>query len=278
VIERYLYDAYGKRTVLDANWSSDADSVSDVLNRQGHHGGLIDRVIDYHVNFRNRILDVEQMRWTQQDPLSYIDGMNVYEHIMSNPLLATDAFGLSVRACTGYRESDATTYAKGGFLGLEIDIRKSTFTEVRTCVNDCGCGRFATSVERIENIEGSLRLRSPSIVFPVLGVPVTVRAFIQGKVGGQFKVAFGGCSDSPVSVSGCSFESIGIGVEGCAGKGLEVCLVGEYTWKAEQCIPGGSKSCEGYRLSAKACVNVFSWLKKCKELTILQYDNCTTAS
>lgn len=96
-IERYLYDAYGKRMVLDSNWAADADGVSDVLNRQGHQGGLIDRVISYHVNFRNRILDVDAMRWTQEDPLGYIDGMNVFAPLRSNPLNHVDPLGLMTK-------------------------------------------------------------------------------------------------------------------------------------------------------------------------------------
>lgn len=95
VIERYLYDAYGKRTVLDASWTLDANGISNVLNRQGHQGGLIDRVIGYHVNFRNRILDVDAMRWTQQDPAEYINGMNMYNTLGSNPAGRLDPWGLA---------------------------------------------------------------------------------------------------------------------------------------------------------------------------------------
>jgi len=99
VIERYLYDAYGKRTVLDANWATDADGASDVLNRQGHQGGLIDRVVAYHVNFRNRIFDVDQMRWTQQDPAGYVDGATLYGAFLQNPVRFLDAYGLACGEC-----------------------------------------------------------------------------------------------------------------------------------------------------------------------------------
>lgn len=97
MVERYLYDSYGKRTVLDGNWAADADGLSDVLNRQGHQGGLIDKVIAYHINFRNRILDVDAMRWTQQDQLLYVDGSNLYEFARSSPLVLSDPLGLSCR-------------------------------------------------------------------------------------------------------------------------------------------------------------------------------------
>lgn len=95
VIERYLYDAYGRRTVLDANRALDADGLSDVMNRQGHQGGLIDRAIDYHVNFRNRILDVDAMRWTQLDPWGYVDGANLFVAMKNRPLSLRDPQGLS---------------------------------------------------------------------------------------------------------------------------------------------------------------------------------------
>jgi hypothetical protein len=32
IIERYMYDPYGQATVLDADWSEDADGASDVAN------------------------------------------------------------------------------------------------------------------------------------------------------------------------------------------------------------------------------------------------------
>ena len=39
VVERYACDAYGQATVLDADWSADADGASDVRKARGPQAG-----------------------------------------------------------------------------------------------------------------------------------------------------------------------------------------------------------------------------------------------
>src|SRR5512146_1556307 len=93
VVERYQYDPYGQRTVLDANWAVDADGVSDVQMVHGHQGGQHD-VESHLVHFRNRDLNVVLGRWTRQDPLGYVDGGSLYEPYRSNPIVHVDPSGL----------------------------------------------------------------------------------------------------------------------------------------------------------------------------------------
>jgi hypothetical protein len=71
VVERYVYDPYGRRTVLDADWSVDADGQSDVGMVYGHQGGRYDDVT-HLAHFRNRDLHVLLGRWNRQDPLGYV--------------------------------------------------------------------------------------------------------------------------------------------------------------------------------------------------------------
>lgn len=54
VVERYVYDPYGKQTVLEANWSVDADGQSDFAFRHGHQGGKYDAVLPSQMLFRHR--------------------------------------------------------------------------------------------------------------------------------------------------------------------------------------------------------------------------------
>ena len=44
---------------------------------------------------RNRYYDYYTGRWLTQDPLGYVDGMNLYEYVKSNPITAKDPAGLS---------------------------------------------------------------------------------------------------------------------------------------------------------------------------------------
>ncbi len=92
VVERYSYDAYGQVTVLDGDWSVDADGLSDVDNRILYCGYRFDSETGlYHV--RHRYLHPTLGRWITQDPLGYVDGMGLYEYCVSTPFVMLDAMG-----------------------------------------------------------------------------------------------------------------------------------------------------------------------------------------
>lgn len=96
VVERYGYDPYGNRTVLDANFAPDADGVSDVGLLYGHQGGRHD-VATWLVHFRNRDLQVLLGRWNREDPSGYSDGMSAYQAMQSNLPSSLDFDGLITR-------------------------------------------------------------------------------------------------------------------------------------------------------------------------------------
>ena len=60
--------------------------------QNGHQGGKIDSVSG-KLYFRNRIYDVDSMRWMQEDPLLYVDGTNLYLYVGANPLGGVDPWG-----------------------------------------------------------------------------------------------------------------------------------------------------------------------------------------
>ncbi|NBB86882.1 MAG: hypothetical protein GVY12_11785, partial [Bacteroidetes bacterium] len=76
VLERYTYTPYGERTVLDPNWSEDADGT-DYAFVHGHQGLRHDRETGLIEN-RYRMRHVTLARWLQRDPIGYADGMNAY--------------------------------------------------------------------------------------------------------------------------------------------------------------------------------------------------------
>ncbi len=96
VVERYVYDPYGERTVLNADWTVDTDGLSDFAFVHGHQGGRHDLAVGL-VDFRNRFLDTSLGRWTRQDPLEYIDGGSQYTNRLESPLRYTDALGLTIK-------------------------------------------------------------------------------------------------------------------------------------------------------------------------------------
>jgi len=82
-LERYVYDPYGKVTVLDADFSADADGKSDYDNSILFAGYYRDNETGlYHV--RNRYYHT-QVGWITRDPAGYADGMSLYEYCASGP-------------------------------------------------------------------------------------------------------------------------------------------------------------------------------------------------
>jgi len=95
VLERYEYDAYGQPTIWDATFSTKRTS-SLYANPYMFTGRRVDMLdsgslkIQYN---RNRYYDYYMGRWFTQDPMGYVDGLNLYEYVRSDPMLFTDPSG-----------------------------------------------------------------------------------------------------------------------------------------------------------------------------------------
>ena len=97
VVERYEYDAYGDCNVLDADYSKDADGISDYGNPYlftGRRLDILDTASLKIMYYRNRYYDTETGRLLTHDPMDYVDGMNLYEYVKSNPVIGLDPQGL----------------------------------------------------------------------------------------------------------------------------------------------------------------------------------------
>jgi len=104
VVERYLYEPYGKTTVTDASGtplSAPTDCIaaatpSAYANPFCWTGQRYDaRVGLYHFWFRSYSPSLG--RWLQRDPLDYEDSTNLYEYVVSSPSVYTDATGRGLR-------------------------------------------------------------------------------------------------------------------------------------------------------------------------------------
>lgn len=93
VVERYIQDPYGAPTVIDDDWTSDANGLSDVSWVYLHQGGRYNFDTEvYH--FRRRDYDPNLGRWYQQDPLEYVDGASLYQYVAGRPGVRVDPQGL----------------------------------------------------------------------------------------------------------------------------------------------------------------------------------------
>ena len=97
VVERYEYDAYGKPTIYNADFTQ-TYSDSQYGNSYMFTGRRLDTLDNSGLKLqynRNRYYNSEMGRWLTRDPIGYPDGMNPYEYVMSNPINSIDALGLS---------------------------------------------------------------------------------------------------------------------------------------------------------------------------------------
>jgi len=111
-LERYIYDAYGTPTVLDADWSADADNVSDYMNNILFAGYCYDWETGlYHV--RLRPYHAPLGRWLVRDPLGYFDGMSLYEYCHSRTNWERDPFGNATGRVNKLKEMLGGVWAVG---------------------------------------------------------------------------------------------------------------------------------------------------------------------
>lgn len=99
IVERYIYDPYGLRSVLDASFKPRSPSSYGWV--YGHQGGRLDVDAGLY-NFRYRDLSPTLMRWNRVDPIRYQgrDG-NLYRVEGNGPVNRLDPLGLliSLQGC-----------------------------------------------------------------------------------------------------------------------------------------------------------------------------------
>jgi RHS repeat-associated protein len=103
VVERYLYDPYGRPTVLNGTKDAAAGTTTDWSGPRNANNTFSNEILFcsyrydpatglYHV--RNRDEHPTLGRWIQTDPAGYTDGANLYEYCLGSPLGWTDPSGL----------------------------------------------------------------------------------------------------------------------------------------------------------------------------------------
>ncbi len=114
----YVDSAFSADAVLNADFfpdtagQSDPHKTSDADFRHGHQGLAADHETGLYYN-RARLLHPTLGRFTQRDPLGYVDGMSVYQYVRSGPVGWVDPSGTSTEI-NFFNEGLAHYYAGGG--------------------------------------------------------------------------------------------------------------------------------------------------------------------
>ncbi len=94
VVERYVYDPYGRVTIWEDDWSDTVTWANSKANEILFAGYRYDPETGlYHV--RHRPYHPTLGRWPVRDPIGYADGMSLYEYVMSNSVAYRDPTGLA---------------------------------------------------------------------------------------------------------------------------------------------------------------------------------------
>jgi RHS repeat-associated protein len=116
VLERYLFDPYGNRAIMNGLWGVITVSAYDwVIGRQGSRHDSSDSFMIY---LRNRYLNPALGAWIQRDPMGYFRDLNLYCFLNSQPLSQIDPYGL-------YADDDTAHLDDPGDEGQRERIRET---------------------------------------------------------------------------------------------------------------------------------------------------------
>ena len=135
VVERYRYDAYGERAVLDAQGTPRPGNASAVGMRYAFQGGRADAATQL-VHFNARDLHVHLGRWTRQDPAGYVDGANRLQFVSSRPLSFVDSDGREGQPTTKPTTPPVGAIPYSGNAGKDAAAEEAYIKQIAPSLND----------------------------------------------------------------------------------------------------------------------------------------------
>jgi RHS repeat-associated protein len=96
VFERYRYSPYGELTVMEPDFSLDANNTSDVSNPYTYTGRRLDFESGLYY-YRHRYYSAQLGRFITRDPIGYEGSQwNLYEYVGGRPLVSLDPDGTDI--------------------------------------------------------------------------------------------------------------------------------------------------------------------------------------
>jgi len=131
VVERVVYDPYGKPTFYDGSWANPSATsayANDVLytgHRLDVETGLIYGGFRYY--------HPTMGRWTTWDPIGYKVAMSLYESVLGNPCNIRDPYGLEPNRADAIGFDQVLEDVKTFETGLEGSMGKWLYQKLRCC-------------------------------------------------------------------------------------------------------------------------------------------------
>jgi RHS repeat-associated protein len=119
VVERYVYDPYGKRTILDASFNNRSSSSYAFVN--GFQGLRLDTTSGFYY-FRFRDFSPTLGRFLQADPSGFGAGTNFYRALSDAPTTLVDPYGLMAMGPDGVTEGPFVGIGAGSDPGGPVAI------------------------------------------------------------------------------------------------------------------------------------------------------------
>ena len=94
LVERYVYDVYGRPQIFD---STDSELTASAIGNPYLFTGRRYDPESGNYYYRARIYSPTLGRFLQSDPLGYVDGLNLYAYVGNNPLVYAESSVMRIR-------------------------------------------------------------------------------------------------------------------------------------------------------------------------------------
>ena len=95
VMERFIYEPYGKVTVIDSttNWNTTTDAYSWTYGFQGGRQDTVSNLVQFNAGGDGRDYSTTLGCWGQRDDAGYVNGANLFEAFLGAPISRVDPYG-----------------------------------------------------------------------------------------------------------------------------------------------------------------------------------------
>jgi RHS repeat-associated protein len=206
--ERYVYDAFGKQNIFNANFTAKADTEFN-WNR-AFTGQVIDSETGWML-YRNRYYSTEFGRFVNRDPIEYESGLNLYRYVNNNTQNYLDPDGLDdiegSGNCTDLSlpvrfETESWSIPAGPFVKAKVGLKIVGVGRRRSCKKCCSDGAVVEDITY--RVQASVFARAEFTVGKDIDYNLLFGRKLKGYIGGRLEVGGEGRVTGSVQTDKCN--------------------------------------------------------------------------